>query len=698
MEQIILKGPGLKLSFLHDNERIALMQMEREDGRPLLSQDAVLKRSDIGIVGNPFLAIITKGEYAGNYGMDTFHISHLKHDDRSLLVYLKHDSLPLLLGLWIEVEGHVSTWRGQLCWNGEDAVEIEMYYPLFSRICFQSPEEDRALFPSVSGLTLTNPGEAHYQGSYPGGLSAPCFLYEGGNSGITFLDDNRADCAADPGASVHREYLAGNEFMSENERLKALVPNYTGPYAGIRHTRLFRSVHDIGLTDEDMKAELRGGDLPMEYRGDTADLGPVQCYLYKGGWRVGADWLREKRAHLPFRISSAKWYRSTTFIGEDMGDDMVRHGETFHDFPKILTKKQSAGADLFSIPGFHDSEILGQSNNWQNRGDYYLAAQNLGGFDAVRKGVEAIHRQGGRVLYYVEGLIVWKRSRIGKTLAKEWALMREDGAYDEHYRGFWHMCPSCEPWRNWLADTCAEIIKSTGVDGFFIDSCCATHFHRCFNPAHNHSHPDTWGWGLRQMLRQVREAVDSVNPQTVLFAEGAWDIAREYMDGFISHSHFWNKGAFTVPLVRYIYPEMRAFESWGYGETNTGGDDTEKYRHIWNSVTGHFIYSHNSNLKAMEIISLHTRRVYNSFPEITQNPMSAYEMQTENCMAEMFEGLPRVVTIGNLTNHPVNARACIPAPAGVLFDRMAGVRVPVQNEWVELMMEPWEFRAFEIRV
>ncbi len=512
MEQIILRGPGIILSFLHEDGRIALMQMERNDGKPVLFQDAISTQSIAGLRGNPFLAIIPDGEYAGCYGMETFHITHIEHDDRSLLVYLKHASLPMLLGLWIEVEGNVSIWRGQLCWNGEEAVEVQMYYPLFYRISFHSPEEDRAIFPSVSGLTLTNPGGAHYHGSYPGGLSAPCFLYEGGNSGVAFLDDNRTDCAADPGASVHREYLAGNVLHMENEELKTLAPNRMESHAGIRHTRRFRSIHDIALSDDDMKAELRGSVPPMEYRGDTVDLGPVQCYHYKGCWRVGADWLREKRGYLPFRSSQAEWYRSTTFIGEDMGDDMVRHEETFHDFPKILTKKQSAGADLFSIPGFHDAEILGQSHNWQNRGDYYLSAQNMGGFDAVRKGVEAVHRQGGRVLYYVEGLIVWKRSRIGKTLAKNWALMREDGAYDEHYQGFWHMCPSCEPWRNWLAETCAEIIKSTGVDGFFIDSCCATHFHRCFNPAHNHTHPDTWGWGLRQMLRQVRDAVDRVNP------------------------------------------------------------------------------------------------------------------------------------------------------------------------------------------
>jgi len=78
-----------------------------------------------------------------------------------------------------------------------------------------------------------------------------------------------------------------------------------------------------------------------------------------------------------------------------------------------------------------------------------------------------------------------------------------------------------------------------------------------------HIYPDVWTWGVRQTLQRMREELDKVNPNAVLFTEGEADIAREFVDGFVSHSHSWGHGEFTEPLVRFLYPDMRAYESWG---------------------------------------------------------------------------------------------------------------------------------------
>ena len=61
----------------------------------------------------------------------------------------------------------------------------------------------------------------------------------------------------------------------------------------------------------------------------------------------------------------------------------------------------------------------------------------MGGLEAVQRGIRTVHRQGGRIFYYLEGLIMWKRSRIGRSLAKDWALMEPDGTYTEHHKGSW---------------------------------------------------------------------------------------------------------------------------------------------------------------------------------------------------------------------------------------------------------------------
>ena len=698
---IILAGPGLTLTFSRENGHLKLEQLVREGDGPFLYRDVAVSQPGGAPTGNPLAVVVRAGESAGIYGMSSFLVTGLQHDDRSLLAYLKHETLPLLLALDVEVEGNVVTWRAQACWNGETRLEADFYLPLLSRVRCASPDEDRAIFPAVSGSEQGPLGRINYRNTYPGSLSSPTFLLEGGGRGLAVLDDNRADFAADPGACVQRSYVAGMSFPAAERTGDSGGDD--GPFIGVCHTRVFRPVSEGGLTDGDMQAELRDGEsLPMECRGDTVDLGPVRMYAYEGSWRVGAAWLRQKRKSVPFRVSPAEWYRQTTFISEHMGDRMVSAGQSFFDYPAVLAAKRQLGSDLFHIPGFHDPEILGTTRNWLNRGDYTFAAENLGGFEAVRSGIDAVHRAGGHILYYVEGLIMWKRSRIGRSKGREWALMNADGTYDEHYRGFWHMCPACPEWRDWLALSCAEIVRSTGVDGFFIDSACATHFHRCFNPDHRHPHPDVWSWGLREMLRRVREEVDRVSPETILFVEGAGDMAREFADGFVAHSHDWTRNTFSVPLARFLHPEMRAFESW-----TSGGSSPDQPMHppefyqIRNAVTGHRIYAHDPLADRMAGMGRHVRRYYDAFPEICDNPLSEWGIGligpgAESCKAELFEGMPRVLTVGNLTDSAVDIELVIPAVAGILFDRVDSTRVPVHHQ-AHLSLKPWEFRAFELR-
>lgn len=310
--------------------------------------------------------------------------------------------------------------------------------------------------------------------------------------------------------------------------------------------------------------------------------------------------------------------------------------------------------------------------------------------------MDAIHRQGGRIIYYVEGLIMWKRSRIGHTKGKEWALMKADGAYDDHYKGFWHMCPACAGWCDWIAETCAEIVKTTGIDGFFIDSMCATHNHRCYNPDHRHPHPDVWNWGVRKMMRRIREATDAVDPGTILIVEGCGDITREFADGFLSHGHSWSGMALDEPVVRFLHPDMRAFESWASRREIAAEKPMEKL-HVWNSVNGYRIYAHNPDCDEMADLGVRTRRYYDAFPEICDNDMSVLEVECDNCIAQLFEGAPPVITAGNVTGGHAQARLDLPISCGMLFDRVDSKRVPVVDGRAEFSLAPWEFRAFEIR-
>lgn len=683
--EIRLTTGSVLVEFAHCSNRLSLVQYRHSDGTALLQGGAAGSAPSSTEIG-PLAVIIRDGRFASTNLVSHFRTVKVDASERRLKAYLEHDRMPLLIGLDISVEGNVVTWMGQALWNGDEKVEMETYFPLLAKVVFDSPESDRAIFPQTSGSVRSPLGQVNYSQNYVGRMASPVFLTEGGGRGLAWLDDNRADYAPDPGASSLRSYIVSNQFPPA----RGGKGGERGPIVGIGHTRVFRPINDFG-GEATYEAAERVRDLPLKKLGDAIDLGPVRTFAYNGSWKVGADWLRQQRSWFPMRTSPAKWYQRTTFVGEEGAPN--RNGLGFLSLPHVLEEKRKMGVDLFFIVGFADPEIVGASG--QARGDYFFAAQSLGGTDALRQGIEATHRAGGRVMYYVEGLIVWKRSRIGRSRAEDWALMERDGKLTEHYKGFWHACPANEDYQQWFAETCAELVRTTGVDGFFIDSELATYNHRCFNPAHKHPHPDVWTWGIRQLLKRVRTEVDKVNRETLIFIEGCGDIGREFGDGFIAHGHFWTEQTFAEPLVRFLHPQMRQFESWGYVPRGADNDVLKRW-FIWNSVNGHRAYAHNAHREPMIDLSAHVRRYYDSFPEICDSPMSVKDVKAENCIAQLFDGPPHIVTIGNRNNASAEASILLPVPGSLLRDRVDGSRVRIKDGKATLSLKPWEYRAFEV--
>ncbi|MEO8372617.1 MAG: DUF6259 domain-containing protein, partial [Candidatus Solibacter sp.] len=476
-------------------------------------------------------------------------------------------------------------------------------------------------------------GDVNYTNSYAGRLSSPVFLVEGGGRGLAVVDQNMADYAAEPGGAALRTQVVGNTFPPPAIpflRQGGTVGGQQGPYIGLRYTRRFRAAGSFGGPAEYDRAESptggRGGPLPIRKLGDAVDLGPIKMYAYTGTWKTGGEWLRKERERIPFRTSPAKWYQGASILTQDT----AAPAGSFLNLPRVVFDKQRAGSDFTMLTNFSEGELLGLQS--QSRGDYTWATPQFGGGAAAKAGLEATHAAGGHAIYYVEGLIMWKRSRVGRSEGQEWALMEEDGTYTEHYKGFWHMCPAVRDYREWLARTLAEVVKQTGIDGFFIDSTLATYNHRCFNPAHHHPHPDVWNWGVREMLKRIREEVDKVNPETVIIVEGEGDLGREFADGFLSHGHQWSDLTFTEPLLRFLHPEMRAFESWG-----TGKEPPEKL-FVFNAVNGHRLFSHSYMFDRMAPLSLNAKRYHVVFPELLTNRMSILDAACENCIAQLFEG------------------------------------------------------------
>jgi len=701
-EEIVLAAGMTRVEFSRRGLQLRLRQLQREGHAPLLYSDTQGRQPGGDELGNPMAVVVLRGPAQGTYGMSSFEITSMQSSDSRLLAYLRHTSLPMQAGIEVSVEGDVVTWRGQVAWNGPDDIDVDFYFPLLSRVRVAAPDKDRLIAGELSGTMRGTLDHINFSQTYLGGLSTPAYLIDGGDRGLTFLEDSQADFAADPGGCRQRSAVVGTVFpvVDNLDAAIELPPGQHGPFAGWRHRRLLLGASRFGGQAEYDKAESHG-TLPIIKLGDSVDLGPVLTYLYEGSWKAGALWLRERRQHVPMRVSPAKWYEETTFLAEESPDGLLRAGRTLYDLPLVIGERRMLGSDMVSVPGFAEPEILGTEENMLNRGDYFYPAENLGGLDAMRRGVEAAHRAGGRVLLYVEGLIVWKRSRIGRSKAKDWALMNLDGSYTENYQGFFDMCPAETGWQDWFARTLADVVRSTGVDGFFMDSMLATDNHRCFNPKHSHApQPDIWNWGLRQVLRRVREEVDKADPNTILLCEGVGDLAREFIDGTLSHGHAWTRMSFTVPLLRFLHPQMRAFEAWGVQPRGKGAPVWPVARPVlFNAVNGYRIFAELESQNQLAELGRLIRSYYDLYPEICGSLVSPFDLQSDELMSQLFDSLPRVATFGNASDSELKAIVTFPSEiqAGLLFDRKDGSSVPLRNGKAELALKPWQYRAFELR-
>jgi hypothetical protein len=684
---------GVVVTFERRGLQLALLQIQRQAQPPMLYSDAAMRTAGPGPAGNPLSLFVQSGSQKGLYGMDSFEVIQLEYSDSRLLAYLNNVKLPMQIGLEIAVEGNVIDWRGQAVWNGPEDLDVDLYYPFLSRLSFDPAGTDRLVSCELAGVEKPHTTTLNYSADYLGGLSSPVFMVEGGGRGLALLEDSRADFAADPGGCCQRTAIVGNAGLDP-------AAGGNGPYVGWRHRRLLLGAKRFGGQAEYDAAESHG-KLPLIKLGDSVDLGPMLTYAYEDTWKMGALWLRQQRQFLPFRSSPAKWYRETTVLSEEMPDRLLRTGGSLYDLPLLLEERHALGSDMMSIPGFAEPEIMGTQENMLNRGDYFYPAENLGGWEAMRRGVEATHRQGGHVLFYVEGLIVWKRSRIGRSKAADWALMDANGKLTVNYNGFYDMCPAEPGWQDWFARTLADIVRTTGVDGFFMDSMLATDNHRCFNPKHAHApQPDIWNWGLRRVLQRVREEVDKADLNTILLCEGAGDLAREFIDGSLSHGHAWSQMTFTVPLSRFLHPQMRSFEASGQ---QPRAKDVPiwpvKKPLLWNTVQGYRVFVEQENHEQIASLSRRVREYYDLYPEICDAQVSAFDVKAD-CMAQLFDGLPAIVTCGNDSDSARTVTLEFPPSTQValLFDRRDQSRIPVESGKARIALDPWEFRAFELRV
>jgi hypothetical protein len=138
----------------------------------------------------------------------------------------------------------------------------------------------------------------------------------------------------------------------------------------------------------------------------------------------------------------------------------------------------------------------------------------------------------------------------------------------------WQMCMDHAPWRTYLAETCARLIEETGADGVRIDEMGGA-ARICLNKKHPHTFARWRHYNELQAqsdaARQVRRAMDGVNPNSVLLSESQGiDVLGQYLDAslcydlteqpFTAHVAANWEGFVGINIHHFYFPRHKMFD------------------------------------------------------------------------------------------------------------------------------------------
>ena len=279
--------------------------------------------------------------------------------------------------------------------------------------------------------------------------------------------------------------------------------------------------------------------------GEELKYPTTRIMVHNGNWRVVAQRYHEWfTATFPLR-RHPKWLREMDlFVGpwipnaETVAQNkaqMDNARKSGHTAPALFTSYRDL--PLLYLNDTYDAKEWAQYNEGvvQHPETYgaYMAdgtfefRHDLGGAAAMREGVKRVHQMGRRVIFYVAGYSVLKDSAIfSNSNIDDWKLLDTPGhMWDIGYPNGISVCPGYPPRQKQLAQLCKRILAESGADGIRLDELGT--FVPCHNPAHHHASPyDSLQWH-RELLRNVRAAMDEVNPDALLGTEGPIDFFRE---------------------------------------------------------------------------------------------------------------------------------------------------------------------------
>lgn len=298
--------------------------------------------------------------------------------------------------------------------------------------------------------------------------------------------------------------------------------------------------------------------------GDSVDMPSMQLLVYQGDWRPAARAYRAWYDHAYPRVEPPAWFRqSDGQIGAHFkkGNPALSSGysgqhviESFRELPALHLRRP---IDCWEYAFYCRGSMTANDSGYAPHTDgENIIREDLGGAEALRDGIEGVHKLGLHAALYVEGYLMHEDCDLARAgLGERWAVMHKDGSITGPYseQGFYHMCPGCEEWQDHLAGMVARLLRETGADGVRLDS-LGFYYLPCYNPAHGHAAPFGYNEWLKQLLAKVRAAAVAVKPDVLLLTEGPADWIGQWFHGALTA-----RCPRDLPLMRLAVGPFRTY-------------------------------------------------------------------------------------------------------------------------------------------
>ncbi len=192
-------------------------------------------------------------------------------------------------------------------------------------------------------------------------------------------------------------------------------------------------------------------------------------------------------------------------------DDIKKKLGTFRNLPVLLQEARRLGCNCVYLISYWQPNYAG------NKGDYEIRT-DLGGPDAFKDGVAKIHKQGGKIILYLEPFIITRTSKAGRNHGRDWCMKDAKGNPQTYYgrSRFFLMWPGeGSGWTDYICGVAEKMVRLYGVDGFHLDSYGCQWDLKDSDPRHAGS----FNKGAIRLVRKMRARIQRIKPDAIIILE-----------------------------------------------------------------------------------------------------------------------------------------------------------------------------------